>query len=75
MLNISVSHVVLERSSVVPIVGELVAGRVPEHVGMNWEWELCGFPSPGDRFQESCRRCGTAALSDKNVSRVPVFAT
>jgi hypothetical protein len=46
---------VLERSGVMPVVGELVAGGVPEHVGMNREWKLCGLPGPGDCFKESHR--------------------
>jgi len=40
--DIFVAHVVLQGSSVMPIVGKLVACGVPEHVRMNWEWELCG---------------------------------
>jgi hypothetical protein len=51
--DILVAHVVLERSGVMPIVGKLVAGGVPEHVRVNRERELCGFPSSSDRFQES----------------------
>jgi hypothetical protein len=27
------------------IVGELVTGGVPEHVGVHWEWEPFGTPS------------------------------
>jgi hypothetical protein len=30
--DVFVFHVVLERSSVMPIIGELVAGRMPQHV-------------------------------------------
>ncbi len=52
-----------------PIIGELVAGGVPEHVRVDREWNLCGLPSPGDRFQETCGRGGTTALGDENVSR------
>ncbi len=51
-----------------PIVGELVAGEVPEHVGVDREWKPCRFPGPGDRFQESCGRGGATALGDENVS-------
>jgi hypothetical protein len=57
-----------------PIIGELIAGGVPEHVRMNWEWEFCGFSSPGDRFQEPCSRGGTAPLGDEHISRFHILA-
>ena len=50
--DVFVAHVVLQGSSVVPIVGELVAGGVSQHVRVDREREPCGFPSPGDRLQE-----------------------
>ena len=49
--DIFMAHVVLEGSGIMPLVGELVASRVPEHVRVDREWELCGFPDPDDRFQ------------------------
>ena len=72
--DIFVTHVVLERPGIMPIVGELVAGGMPEHVRVNWEWELRGLSSPGDRFQKSCRRSGTTALGHENISRFHVLA-
>jgi hypothetical protein len=65
---------VLEGSSVMPSIGELVASGVPQHVWVNWERELCGFPSPDDHFQESGSRCWTAAFGHKNVSRFHILA-
>ncbi len=59
MHDIFVAHVVLERPGIMPIIGQLIAGGVPEHVRMNWEWELCRLPGPCDRFQEPCGRGGT----------------
>ena len=73
--DVFVSHVVLEGSRVVPIVGELVARGVPEHVRMDWEWELCGFSSSGDRFQESDSRRGPTTLGDKHISRFLILPT
>lgn len=64
----------LEGSSIVAVVSQFVAGGVPERVRMNWERELCGFSSPGDCFQETCRRGGTTALGNKNVSRFHILA-
>jgi hypothetical protein len=52
-----------------PVVGELVAGGMPQHVRVAGEWKLCGLPGPGDYFQESRCRSGTASFGDKNVSR------
>lgn len=37
MRDIPVSEVLLDRSCVVPLVGKLVAGGVPEYAGMNRE--------------------------------------
>jgi len=72
--DILVAHVMLESSSVMPIVGEFVTGGVPKHVRMDREWKLCGLSSPGDRFQETCSRGGTTPLSDENVARFHVLA-
>ena len=57
-----------------PVVGELVASGVPQHVRVDWEREFCSFSSPSDHFQESGSRCGPAALGDKNVSRFYILA-
>ena len=65
--DISVAHVALQGSGVMPIVGEFIAGGVPEHVRMNGEWEfrlraeslgtLCrndhGRPMTSRRFRRS----------------------
>ena len=56
--DVLVAHVMLERSGVMPVVGEFVTGGVPEHVRVNREGELCGLSSSGDCFQESCSRGG-----------------
>jgi hypothetical protein len=58
-----------------PIIAELVPGGVPEHVGMDREWKLCGLPRPGDRFQESSSRGWPTPLGDKNVSRFHILTT
>ena len=63
--DVPVAHVVLERSGIVPVV-ELIAGRMPQHVRMNWEREFCGFSCSGDHFQEARRRRRTTALGDED---------
>jgi len=65
----------LQSSGIMPIVGELVASRVPEHVRVNRKRQLCGFSSPGDCFQESRGRGGTAALGDEDISRRWILTT
>jgi hypothetical protein len=72
--DVFVPHVVLQGSGIVAVVGEFVAGGVPEHMRMNWEWELCGFSIPGDRFQESGSRSWTTSLGDENVTRFHILA-
>jgi hypothetical protein len=71
--DIFVPHIVLEGSGIMPVVGELIASRVPEHVRMDWEWELCGFSDPGDRFQETRGRGRPAALGDEDVARFHIL--
>jgi hypothetical protein len=44
MHNALMSEVVLQGSGIVPIVGELVAAGVPQHVRMDAEWHL-GSPT------------------------------
>ena len=47
-----------------PIVGELIAGGVPQHVRVDWEWKLGGLSSPDDHFQKTRRRGGTVFRAD-----------
>jgi hypothetical protein len=56
-----------------PVVSELIARRVPEHVGVDRERELCGFPNPGDRFEKSGGRGRTAAFGDEDVARFHIL--
>lgn len=59
--DIFMPQVVLEGPSIMPIVGQLVASGVPEHVRMDREPKLSRLPGPGDRFKESRSRGGTTA--------------
>jgi hypothetical protein len=74
VLDVLVAHVVLERPGIVPVVGELEARCVSEHVRMDREGELGGFSSPSDHFKKSRSRSGTTALGDENVSRFHILA-
>jgi hypothetical protein len=44
-----VAHVVLQRSGVMTIVGELVASGMPEHVRVHREWKPCRLPAARSR--------------------------
>jgi len=72
--DILVAHVVLEGPGIMPIVGELVPDRVPEHVGVDWKRKSCRFLCPGNRFQESRGCRGTTPFGDENVSRFHILA-
>jgi hypothetical protein len=50
----------------VPITGELVAGAVPQHVGMNLEEEPGLLTSPLDHPVERGRREGRTAFAHEN---------
>src|ERR1022692_706004 len=72
--DIFMAQVVLKGSRVIPIVCELVARRMSEHMRMNGKRKFRGFSSSGDHFQESCGGSRTAALGDEDISRFYVFA-
>ena len=47
------AHVVLKGSSVMPVVGQLVAGGMAKHVRVDREWKFCGLSSPGELERRS----------------------
>ena len=57
-----------------PIVSQLVAGGVPEHVRMDREWELCSFSSPGNCLQESRSPSRITAFGNEYISRFHILA-
>lgn len=50
MLDILVAKVLLNRSRIVAIISELVAGRVTKHVRVNRKLELGHLSGSGDEF-------------------------
>jgi hypothetical protein len=46
--DVLMAQIVLDRARIVPITGELVAGAVPQHVGMNLEGQPGLLTSPLD---------------------------
>ena len=67
--DVFVAHVMLEGSSIVPIVGELIPSGVPKHVRVDRERQLSSLSGPSDHFQETRRRGRTAALGNENIPR------
>jgi hypothetical protein len=52
VLDVLVPEVVLERSRVVAIVGQLKSTGVAKHVWVDWEWHLGGLPDMLDEPME-----------------------
>src|SRR5262245_34773805 len=66
-LNVSMTEIMPQRASTLPIVSELVVRRMSEHMGMNLEWQLCGLTRSLDHSQEpgSCNGC--SGFGDEDV--------
>jgi hypothetical protein len=74
MRDVSVPEVLLDRSRVVPLVRELVAGRVPQHVRMDGEGEFRELAGACDQLARRRRRHRSAALGDEQVGCFRVVA-
>lgn len=66
-------EVMLNGPGVLPVVGELVASGVPEHVRVYWEFQSRFHASPGNHLTNRARRQWPPALARKNVGRVRVI--
>lgn len=53
MLDLPVRQIVLNRSGVVPVIGQLEAATVAQHVGMDWKLEAHPLPGPGQDFPDT----------------------
>jgi hypothetical protein len=74
VLNVLVPEVVLERSRVVAIVGELEPTGVAKHVGMDREWHLGGLPDTLDEAMEADGADRPTALGNEYVGVLGVIA-
>jgi hypothetical protein len=45
VLDVPVAEIVLQGTGIVPVVGKLIAARMPQHVRMQWERHLAALPS------------------------------
>jgi hypothetical protein len=61
-------EIMLERSRVVPIVGELVAACMAQHVGVYPEWHSSSLPEPLDKPMETYRAHRPTALGNEHVT-------
>ena len=50
MLDVLVAEIVLQGSGIVPVVGKLIAARMPQHVRMQWERHPGGLTEPLDEL-------------------------
>src|SRR6478672_3826007 len=62
MPDVLMAQIILDRARIMPITGELVAGAVPQHVGMNLERQPGLLTSPLDHPVERSRREGRTAF-------------
>ena len=68
-------EILLNGPRVVPLVGEFVARRMPQHVRMDGEGEFRPLAGAGDELAHRRGRHGAAALGDEQVGRLGVIAT
>ena len=72
--DILVPEVMLEGSRVTPIVGELVAARVPEHMWMYWELKLGSDCQTRKQLSKARRRHRGPALGHEHVAAATILA-
>ena len=67
------AEIVLQGSGIVPVVGKLIAARMPQHVRMQWERHPGGLAEPLDEMVEADGAHWSVALGDEDVSFVRAF--
>ena len=73
VLDVPVAEIVLQGSGIVPVVGKLIAARMPQHVRMQWERHPGGLAEPLDEMVEADGAHWSAALGEEDVSLVRVL--
>jgi hypothetical protein len=73
VLDLLVAEIVLQDSGIVPIVGQLVPTRMPQHVRVQGERHPCGLAEPLDEMMETDRAHWSATLGDEDISVVRAF--
>jgi hypothetical protein len=74
MLNVFVAEIMLQRTSIHTLIGELEPSRMPQHVGVDWKRHFRGRPKP--RHHPAKGNCGhgRAALAHEDISSGFLFA-
>jgi hypothetical protein len=74
MLDVLVTEIMLQRTSVHTLISELEPSRMPQHVGMDSEWHFGGRPKP--RHHSAKGNCGhrSAAFTHEDISSGVLFA-
>jgi hypothetical protein len=67
MLDISMPEIMLERSRIVAVIGELVAACMAQHVGVYPEWHSSSLPEPLHEPMEADGAHGPTALGNEHV--------
>lgn len=73
VLDVLVPEVVLDRTGVLTVVGQLEAGGMPEHVGMDREVETGHFPGTGHDLPKTGVRQRPLPLRDEDVGRFRIL--
>jgi hypothetical protein len=73
VLNILMPQVVLNRPSIVAVIGQLKARGVAEHVGMHWEPQLCCRTGACHHLAKRRVRERAFALRDQDRGRVRIL--
>ena len=73
VLNILMPQVVLNRPGIVAVIGQLEAGRMAEHMGMDREAQLRLGPRTRDNLAKGRVRHGPFALRDEDIRRVRIL--
>jgi len=74
MLDVLMPEIVLDGAGVLAVVGELEAGRMPEHVRVDWHAQLGRLAGAGDQLAEVCGGHRRAALGDEDIGGLRIVA-
>jgi hypothetical protein len=69
-----VAEVVLDRPGIVPVVGQLVAAAMPQHVAVDEEWEAGNLASAGNHALVAGHGQRRQTLADEDVDGARTFS-
>src|SRR5579862_5514030 len=74
VLDVLVAQIVLHRARVLPVIRQLIAARMPQHMRMDREWKRPVLPYPGDHLPEAGRRDWCSSLREEYVAPLDLLA-